>query len=660
MNNMKYLPSNNVVKVLLVLYIGMVLSCYAQTTASLDFNTYYEHGPEGRDVMCPTSQQLEMLKAVMPKDAYQPAPPLTDRTFWDGIASTPLGKEYLKKALSELDKAPEVPITDEIYRRANKEGNRGIYKPRYYRTIERLENFILAECMDNQGRYLKQIEVYIDAIMDMKSWLHPNHDKGNRVLDGKGMAIDLGSRRFGSDLALAEVLLSDKLPTSMRQEMSEKLRHRIIDCYLQGCSGEQRPSLSWFRGTSNWNSVCTSGALFVAISASDNADERMAAVGCALNSMKAYLSGFGDDGYCSEGAGYWNYGFGHYLYLAQMVYDYTEGRINLFEAHNPTQLKNVGTFPQRYEIQNGTCAPFADGSSHVSNRGGFASYMSAKHFGSRKPTSQRGGDLFVSDEATYQLIAWSDPEAFTPDKESGVQSELPTTTYFDDAGMVISRGKQKVPFSIAIKAGHNSENHNHSDVGTYTIVLDRDFVTGDIGAPSYRAGAFDDDNPARSSWGHPVPRIDNTLQSNGRKFAGTITDTQFTKTKDRVVMDIKAAYEIPTLKTLIRTMENGRSGTGAITITDAFSATKPVTFGTAIMTLSRAEYEIVDDKTVIITSRNQKIKAEVSSMDGALKITGERVPVEHLREGAPAHRIGVDFTEPVSEGTITVCFTPIF
>ena len=658
---MKHSQSNKFIKVLAVLYIGMVLSCYAQTTASLDFNTYYEHGPEGRDVMYPTSQQLDMLKAVMPKDAYQPAPPLTDRKFWDGIASTPLGKEYLKKALFELDKAPEVPITDEIYRRANKEGNRGIYKPRYYRTIERLENFILAECMENQGRYLKQIEVYVDAIMDMKSWLHPNHDKGNRVLDGKGMAIDLGSRRFGTDLALAEILLGNKLPTSMRQEMSEKLRHRIIDCYLQGCSGEQRPSLSWFRGTSNWNSVCTSGALFVAISASDNPDERMAAVGCALNSMKKYLSGFADDGYCSEGSGYWNYGFGHYLYLAQLVYDYTEGRIDLFKAHNPTQLQNVGTFPQRYEIQYGTAAPFADGSSRVGNHGGFAYFMAAKYYGAIKPTSlEDGRSFFVSDEATYQLIAWSDPEAFTPAKDTGVKPELPNTTYFDDAGMVISRGKQKVPFSIAIKAGHNSENHNHSDVGTYTIVLDRDFVTGDIGAPSYTAGAFSDDNPARSSWGHPVPRIDNTLQSNGRQFAGKVTATEFTKNRDKVVMDIKAAYSIPHLNSLMRTMVNDRSGTGTITIEDQFSSSKPVTFGIAIMTLARATYEIVDDKSVIITSKNQKIKAEVSSKNGSVKIVGERVPVEALREGGPAHRIGVDFTEPVSEGAITVCYTPVF
>ena len=59
-------------------------------------------------------------------------------------------------------------------------------------------------------------------------------------------------------------------------------------------------------------------------------------------------------------------------------------------------------------------------------------------------------------------------------------------------------------------------------------------MTGDIGAPSYTAGAFSEDNPARSSWGHPLPRIDGKLQSNGRKFEGKITETTFTKESDKV------------------------------------------------------------------------------------------------------------------------------
>jgi len=427
---------------------------------------------------------------------------------------------------------------------------------------------------------------------------------------------------------------------------------------LQSTSGEVETHQDWYLGTSNWNSVCTSGSVFVTISTSQDLEERLAAVGTALNSMRNYLRGFGDDGYCSEGAGYWNYGFGHYLYLAQILFDYTDGAVDLFEYDNPEKLAKVGNFPQRYQISAGVCAPFSDGVSRVSNDGGFTNKMVVRKYGAALPPfrKRRGGADSYS--AWFQLIEWNYMKAeMGQDKTEKLGSDLPSHTYFDEFGMVISRGKQEVPLSIAIKAGHNSENHNHMDVGTYTVVLGKDIMTGDIGAPSYIAGAFDDDNPARSSWGHPVPRIDKTLQSKGRKFSGEIIATEFMDKLDRVVMDIKAAYEIPALNALVRTMENDKSGEGRISITDEFSLSEPVDFGVAIMTLS--EYEIVDANTVILQTEHQTLKAEVFSEAGALVIKDELVPVEHLREGGPAYRIGVDFEHPIEKGSITVTYTPV-
>ena len=634
-----------------------VFNCNAEERGDqLDLAEYYRHKPDGENVY-PTEKQLEMLKAVMPAESFQPAPPISDRTYWEKIAASASGQEHLEQALAKLDEEPEVPITDEIYRRANLEGNRPIYKPRYYRTMERLETFILAECMENEGRFLPQILTYLDSIMAMKSWLHPNHDTDdNRVLEGRGIAIDLGARKFGTDLALAEVLLRDKLSDGKRKEMADHLRRRIIDCYLKSCSGEIETNLNWRLSTSNWNSVCTSGSLFVILATSTDPDERLVAMGCALNSMTWYLSGFGQDGYCSEGVGYWGYGFGHYLYLARTVYDYSDGRIDLFDAGNPEKLENVGRFPERYEMHKGTCAPISDGVSRVRLRRNFATVMSAAHFGARRPPEAEGLPDYIDDEAAYQLIMWAHSEIFTGDH--GADSEaLPGTTYFDDHGMVISRGKQEVPLSISIKAGHNAENHNHSDVGTYSIFLDEANISGDIGAPSYRAGSFSKDNPARSSWGHPVPRINNTLQSNGIEFAGSITETDFSDQSDRVVVDIKGAYEVPGLQTLVRTMENDRSGSGAITIVDQFASSVPVSFGVAIMTLG--EYEIVNESSIILKAENRTLKAEISSSGGQVKLVDELVPVEHLREGAPACRIGVDFVDDVSEGTITVKYTPV-
>lgn len=618
---------------------------------TLDIGEYLKY-VDG-DKIYPSAKQMEMLKAVMPKQSFQPAPAISNREYWEEIANSTSGQAYLKEALTLLDKQPEVPISDEIYRRANLEGNRGIYKPRYYRTMERLEHFILGECIENKGRFLPQIKVYIQAIMDMKSWLHPNHDdKDNGVLEGKRVTIDLGARKFGMVLAMAKVLLGDKLSDGFREEIAGQLQWRIVNTYLKSCSILDENN-KWIKSTSNWNSVCTSGTIFTTITTSGDSEERLAAVGSALNSMKYYLSGFGDDGYCSEGLGYWGYGFGHYLYLAQILYDYTGGKINLFAADNPEKLKNVGNFPEKFEIQNERCAPFSDGVSTISKKGSnFANALSATYFGAQKPSE------FRMEEAAEQLIAWAHPAAFTaggnPIEE---KTELPDHSYFDDFGMVISRGKQENPFSIAMKAGHNAENHNHSDVGTYILVLGKDLISGDIGAPSYTAGAFSPDNKARSSWGHPVPRVNGKLQSNGFEFSGKVVKTEFSPNQDRVVMDIKLAYEVAGLQTLQRTLTNDKKGKGVITIEDSFTALDSITFGTAVMVSDT--YEVLDDHTILITTENQKVRVEIHADSGAVKIEPERVPVKHLRSGKTAYRIGIDFIAPLSKGCIITIFKPV-
>lgn len=603
------------------------------------------------DSIYPNAQQLALLKEVIPQEPYQPAPTYSDRQYWEAFADTELGKYYLEDAEALIDREPEVPITDEIYRRANREGNRGIYKPRYYRTMDRLEKYILAECMENKGRFLEPAEAHIRAILAMKSWLHPNHDDDeNTVLEGKRVHIDLGARKFGLVLALADAVLEDKLSEELRTEINKQLQWRITDSYLKSTKESDPESNSWIRTTSNWNSVCTSGSLFTIMVASENLQERTEAIGSAINSMRYYMSGFGEDGYCSEGTGYWNYGFGHYLYLAEILHDYTDGKIDLFTFSDSLKLKRVADFPETFQIHPGLYSPFSDGVTRVkSDNDNFAYVMAAKYYNAQKPS------YFKPDEAVQSIVMGADYKKYLA--EANPDFQLPEVTYFDDYGVMISRGQQQTPFSVSVKAGHNAENHNHSDVGSYVIALGDEIVSGDIGAPSYIAGAFAKDNPARSSWGHPLPRIDGQLQSNGREFSGKILETDFKKGKDRIVMDLKGAYEIPGLEKLIREVENDKSGDGIINVTDQFTANTPVTFGTAIMTL--ADYEVIDEQTVILIENGMKVKAEVSSPDGELKIVDELVPVEHLREGAPAYRIGVNFTDSITKGTITVTYSPL-
>ena len=178
------------------------ISCNNKKDTPFDISEYLSY--TNLDTIYPSAKQMEMLKTVLPQKVFQPAPPIADRDYWNKIAISESGNDYLKKALSEFDKKPEVPITDSIYRLANRQGNLGIYKPRYYRTMERLERFILAECLENKGRFLSQIEIYCLAILNMKSWLHPNHDDNeNGVLEGKRVSIDLVKYRITKTKGIA-------------------------------------------------------------------------------------------------------------------------------------------------------------------------------------------------------------------------------------------------------------------------------------------------------------------------------------------------------------------------------------------------------------------------------------------------------------------------
>lgn len=639
----------NCIKLMFLSIVALLFSCAEKEKPKLDIAHYFSLATSPESIY-PSAEQIALLEEIVPKENYTPVPPITDRSYWDKIAASEEGKKQLEDARSKFDVEPEIPISDEIYRRANKEGNRGIYKPRYYNTMARLESYLLAECIENKGEYLPRIETYCNAILSMKSWLHPNHDdRDNGVLEGRRLHIDLSARKFGLLLSLVDVTLGDKLSPTLRKEIDQQLERRIMNCYLTSCKGENEDN-NWIRKTNNWNSVCNSGVIFTFIVKNQDRAERIEAIGSMLNCMKYYVSGFGQDGYCSEGTGYWNYGFGHYLYIAEIIYDYTDGAIDLYKFDDPEKMKNVAFFPITYVVQNDMYTPFSDGVTSVSKGGDNYGYLaSAKHYGTPKP------DYFLPDEAVFTIIGWRDVPGYTV--AATEKPELPAVTYFDDMGIVISRGDQSTPLSISIKAGHNAENHNHGDVGSYAIFLGNDIMSGDIGAPGYVAGAFDADHPVRGSWGHPVPYINSTIQPVGIERKGVVTKTDFTDGRDYVEIDLKAAYDEPALQTLTRTMTNDKSANGQITITDSFTSSEPITYASVITVCY--DYKI-EGNTLYIDSGDHKMKAEITANGGAFEIKDEPIAkAQNLRIRKDAYRISINYKEPIASGDVKVVYTPL-
>ena len=113
----------------------------------------------------------------------------------------------------------------------------------------------------------------------------------------------------------------------------------------------------WMRTTNNWNAVCLAGVTGAALAMVESPAERAFFVVAAEQYSQSFLRGFTADGYCSEGVGYWNYGFGHYVLLAEAISQATRGGVDLLGGDD---ILAPATYGPRIEIINGLYPAFAD------------------------------------------------------------------------------------------------------------------------------------------------------------------------------------------------------------------------------------------------------------------------------------------------------------
>ncbi|OYU43885.1 MAG: hypothetical protein CFE44_15915, partial [Burkholderiales bacterium PBB4] len=289
------------------------------------------------------------------------------------------------------------------------------------------------------------------------------------------------------------------------------------------------------------------------------------------------------DGSCSEGPGYWSYGFGHFLVLADLLQRESGGRIQL--GRFPNALA-AATYPDRISLDGTRFPAFADSGT----TGGPDSMIRwwANHLiqGKREPFPLSGPHADMQGTlAQWQLIGQT---TTAPASKSPVVSPLGLRDEFPDGGVLISRmlTDGKVTLSAAMKAGHNDEDHNHNDVGSYVIDLKGNLPILDPGSTVYTAKTFSSEryvHPILSSYGHSVPILNDQLQTTGRASAGKIITRTFTPDSDVWAVDLSACYPKAGVKSLERRWTFRRGEKPSLQVLDTVSLTSDGTFETAVV-----------------------------------------------------------------------------
>ncbi len=609
-------------------------------------------GP-GAEFAIPSRERIAEIAGMLPERPTPVGWPITDRRVWDRLAQDPEAAGILRRAEAEA-KAPVPELPDALYLDFSRTGNRRRFEGPYFRRLSRLDTLVLAECLENRGRFMAAIERELAAICSEKTWVLPAHDRNQENFYGRHITIDLGSSARAWLLATVVAWLGDRLPGELRERVVHEIDRRIFQPYLAAARAGRTLGNWWMRGSNNWNAVCTANVIGTALALVRERAVRAEFLAAMEVSIPYFLSGFTADGYCSEGVGYWNYGFGHYLRLGLTVRDATGGRLDIFKIQ-AEKLRRIARYGLDIQIEPGIAPAFADCSVHAAPSP-YVLAMIAAVFPGLVPAVIRAPDRLAGGAIRIGLLAMR-PELEsrrTPvSNPSGY--ELPPRTWFGAAQILICRsgpGPDGLRFGAAIKGGNNAEHHNHNDVGSYVVVVGGHPFLVDPGNEVYTRRTFSAhryDSKVLNSYGHDVPRPAGILQATGRSAAARVLGTRFGGKVDRLDLDLTAAYPVPALKKLVRAFEFDR-GRREVRITDRVEFSQPEAFETALVTFDRMQRRSAGE--LVFYDQRASVVVEVRASGGDLTFREE--DIENPGRPTP-HRIAAAFTKPVLNAE--VCFT---
>lgn len=188
------------------------------------------------------------------------------------------------------------------------------------------------------------------------------------------------------------------------------------------------------------------------------------------------------------------------------------------------------------------------------------------------------------------------------------------------------------------------------DLGTFTVLLGDEELLTDPGAEVYTNRTFSKDRydgQLLNSFGHPVPVVVGQLQKPGEDAESVLLEARFGEEEDKIVLDLKPAYELATLEVLTRSFLFQRSGQMGVTVKDRVVYSEPESFETALITY--AKWEACEDGSILIGDGNNMLKVTVASGDGELDFA-------HcvIEESSKPTRLSWRFRQSVKEAELTI------
>ncbi len=462
--------------------------------------------------------------------SYMPFAGIEDKSGFDTLPE-PLKEELVREG--ELFLGYDYPLiraTD--FMKFKRTGNRVDFEEIYFAKRHALNGLVLAECVEQKGRFLDDIINGIFALCEESAWQLPAHNSYVRnepqyiLADSTRPVIDLFAAETGALLAWVAALLQkelDEVSPFIVKRIQHELSLRIIEPYLN--------RHFWWMGKDkepmcNWTVWCTQNVLLTAFSVDFPEDIRKAVFQKAAQSCDYFLKDYGDDGCCDEGAQYYRHA-GLCLFGCMNILNQVAG--NLFAPlFQWEKVKNIAAYILNVHVDDKYYFNFAD-CSPVAGRAGVREFLFGKVTGQPElmrfaaKDFQTEGQLYT-DEVNRINLYYRLETLFYYDEIMRFDTSAPIyhkDVYYPSVGLFIAHNDI---YSLAVKAGDNDDSHNHNDTGSFTLYKKGKPVFVDIGVESYTQKTF---SPRRyeiwtmQSGYHNLPAINGLDQTDGEAYRAT-------------------------------------------------------------------------------------------------------------------------------------------
>ena len=466
--------------------------------------------------------------------------------------------------MSDLAKPWPVPLASD-FARFRRDGNRTEYESAVFARDKRLSRAAVMAAATLEAPWLDQVVDGVSLLCEQSTWCWPAHDdvfrRGGMVADVARPYLDLGAGEVVAQLAWIDHLLGAQLDArapGLRARMRREADVRVLSPFVA------RRDWHWlglYGDAHNWTAWIHGNVLVAGLVLMDAGDARDRLVALAAAGVDRYVASIPPDGAIDEGSGYWWLGACRALEALDILNHASGGSLG---SGLTDSLCETIAFPHRMHLGGDWHLNFADGVARTADIQPWdALHRAARRAGNADAaayaaTHRHPGQPLAREDSglgwllrTLTDAEWAEAttagSATAAGAEQHIVAPLPCDVWLPSTQVFLARTASGSAggLTLAVKGGHNAENHNHNDVGTIVVALNGVPVIVDPGRPTYTAQTFGPDRydiwTMQSFW-HSVPEIRGTAQAPGAAYRARDVATHADDITSGIVLDLAEAY----------------------------------------------------------------------------------------------------------------------